>query len=121
MAYYDRELAQFGITANQSYVLAILEAKDGLSLGEFAQRAKCGKAAAVTMVDRLEAIGLVRREPDPDDARLNRIVVTDKTRELFPKVDETVDRLEKAIEDAIGEDNLKNLIESLSIIRRMDL
>ena len=95
--------------------------EEDLSLGVFAQRAGIGKAAAVTMIKRLEAMGLVTTATDPTDARLNVINVTDKARELAPTVAEKVDTLEKTMEKAIGLTDLETMINGLSIIRNLDL
>ena len=80
-----------------------------------------GKAAAVTMINRLEQMGLVSREPHPHDARLNLLKLTDKARKLAPKVAEKVASLEQNIESAVGRKKTQTLIEALSVIQDMEL
>ena len=49
---------------------------DGLRLTELARRAGMTKQAMGALVDQCEAWGLVRREPDPLDARARKVVFT---------------------------------------------
>jgi DNA-binding MarR family transcriptional regulator len=121
VAYYNRVLAPLGLTAQQMMALGILWREENISLGVFAKRAGIGKAAAVSMIKRLEVMGLVIREPHPRDARLNAIRLTRKARELAPEVAKKVNRLEKTIESAIGASNLENLVQALSVIRDLEL
>ena len=71
LAYYNRSLKPLGLTAQQVMALNVLWREDGLSLGVFAKRAGMCKAAAVTMIKRLESMGLVTKKINPEDARLN--------------------------------------------------
>lgn len=121
VAYYNRVLAPLGLTAQQVMALGVLWQEDDLSLGVFAQRVGIGKAAAVAMIRRLEAMGLVSTAPDPRDARLNIIMLTNKARDLAPAVAEKVDALEKTMEKAVGLSDLETMIKGLSIIRDLDL
>ena len=114
VAYYNRELAPLGLTAQQLIALGVLIFEEDLSLGQFAKRLKMGKAGAATMINRLEALGLVTREPNPSDARLNVLKVTDKARELHPRIQKTVLNLENSIESQIGPSNLEDFAAHLS-------
>ncbi len=114
VAYYNRELAPLGLTAQQLIALGILIFEEDLSLGEFAKRLKMGKAGAATMINRLEALGLVTKEPNPFDARLNVLKITDKVRELHPKIQKTVLDLENTIESQIGSSDLEAFVANLS-------
>jgi DNA-binding MarR family transcriptional regulator len=120
VAYYDRELKPLGLTAHQAMALGVLWTHNGLSLGDFARAAGIGKAAAVTMVDRLESLDLVRRREHPSDARLNRIEVTEEALRLAPMVLEKVERLEQKLEVAMGREGLANLIRGLATIQDVD-
>jgi DNA-binding MarR family transcriptional regulator len=121
VAYYNRVLAPFGITAQQMMALGVLWRREGISLGEFSQRAGMGKAAAVTMIKRLEMMGYVQREPDPVDARRNILRLTPRAHELAPEVAKKVTALEKSIESSIGKSNMTTLIRGITAIRDLDL
>jgi DNA-binding MarR family transcriptional regulator len=121
MAYYNRELVPYGLTAQQLMALGVLWREGEISLGVFAKKLEIGKAAAVSMIKRLEALGFAARKPHPKDARLNSIELTDKALKLAPEAIEKAYKLEKTIESAIGSSNLQTLIKGLSIIRDLQL
>jgi len=56
----------------------LAEANEPLPLGQLAERIACVKSNVTQLVDRLEADGLVRRVPDPDDRRSVRASITDE-------------------------------------------
>jgi|GEM_PF-871352 DNA-binding MarR family transcriptional regulator len=119
--YYNRELRPLGITSQQLVALGVLcfEEQD-LSLGEFAKLARLKKSSAVSMIKRLEAMGLVTKEPHPSDARLIVLKVTDKTLDLLPKLHEKVQKLEKHLEVQIGSKKLGEFVENIYRILRID-
>ena len=121
LAYYNRALEPMGLTAQQVMALGVLWQKEGLSLGVFAEKAGMGKAAAVTMIKRLELMELVTKKTDPRDARLNILALTDKARKLAPKLLAMGTELEKSIEQAVGKEDMASLIKGLSVIRDLDL
>jgi len=121
VAYYNRELSSLGLTAQQMIALGVLcFQEEDLSLGEFAERMNVSKASAATMIKRLEAMGLVTKESNSRDARLNVLKITDKTRELIPKLHEKVIELENAIESQVGSSNLKRIVDDLSMLMSIE-
>src|SRR2546423_13417244 len=48
-----------------------------------AEHLKCEPSNITGLVDRMEARGLVTREPDPEDRRVKNITATDLRRESF--------------------------------------
>jgi MarR family transcriptional regulator, organic hydroperoxide resistance regulator len=121
IAHYNRVLIPLGITAQQMLALGVLWREENISLGVFARRSGTGKAAAVTMINRLEQMGLVRRQLHPEDARLNKLTLTGKARELAPKIAEKVANLENTLEKTVGNANMQTLSEGLMAIRDLDL
>ena len=121
MAYFNRELISYGLTAQQLMALGVLWREGEMSLGVFAKKLGIGKAAAVAMIKRLEALGFASREPHPHDARLNILKLTKKAIGLAPEAIEKTYNLEKTIESAIGVSNLQTLIKGLSVIRDLKL
>ena len=66
-----------GVTSSQSGVLFLLGAKDGALIGDVAKALGVGPSGISGLVDRMEAAGLVRRSPDPQDGRAVRLELTD--------------------------------------------
>ena len=73
---FDRWLGPLGITRSQWWVLAFLSRNDGMPQSELAQELDVGKVALGALIDRLEAAGFVRREPDGRDRRVKRVHLT---------------------------------------------
>ncbi len=119
--YYNRAFEPLGLTAQQMIALAVLFQEDDLRLGVFATRARIGKAAAVTMINRLEAMGLVTRRTASQDGRLTIIKLTDKAWELAPRANRIAAELEKRIEATLGKETLESMLKGLSLVRDLQL
>jgi DNA-binding MarR family transcriptional regulator len=68
-----------GMTHVQHQLLVAIKGHPGdrpPSIGELANYLLLQSHSAVGLVDRAEAVGLVRRSPDPDDARVVRVELT---------------------------------------------
>ena len=78
----------------------LAEANEPLALGQLAERIACVKSNVTQLVDRLEADGMVRRVPDPDDRRSVRALITDLGRQRHLA---GMEALTIAEENAVGE------------------
>ncbi len=72
-----------GLTVARYDVLAHLDAAGGrLGLSDLAAAIVLSPSGLSKLLDRMVAAGLVRREPDPDDARSSFAQITDRGRTL---------------------------------------
>ena len=72
-----------GLTVARYDVLAHLDAAGGrLGLSDLAAAIVLSPSGLSKLLDRMAAAGLVRREPDPDDARSSFAQITDRGRIL---------------------------------------
>ncbi len=69
-----------GLTHVQHQLLVAIKGHPGgpPSVGQLAEYLLLQSHSAVGLVDRAEAAGFVRRRPDPDDARVVRVELTDE-------------------------------------------
>jgi DNA-binding MarR family transcriptional regulator len=67
---------KFGLTTSQARLLCLMTFRRP-SFGELAGLLGCDKTNVTGMVDRLERRGFLRREPDANDRRVSRVVVTE--------------------------------------------
>jgi DNA-binding MarR family transcriptional regulator len=73
----EARLSEVGLSgAKLAALRCISEAGESLPLGQVAERLACVKSNITQLVDRLEADGLVTREPDPNDRRTKLAVLT---------------------------------------------
>lgn len=95
----DSVLSEHGVRVGQQFVLQELWREDGLAPGELAERIGVETPTVTRAVHRMEAAGLARRDPDPDDARLVRVRLTERGRKLEGVVPELMSRVwEEALE-----------------------
>lgn len=85
---YDAAFRPTGVTRAQAWVLSYLWTQDELTQSELAQRLDLGKVALGSLVDKLEAAGMVERRADPDDRRAKRIALTARGRETLVRLRE---------------------------------
>jgi len=80
-----RELMPFGVRPAQAWLIRLLgEAGDqGLKLNELSERMHVTSANVTRLMDHVEHDGYVQRQPDPEDRRVVRAVLTPKGRELL--------------------------------------
>jgi DNA-binding MarR family transcriptional regulator len=83
---YDEAVAQaVGINRTDMRCLDILAQEGGATAGRLAERMGLTTGAVTTVLDRLEAAGLARRERDESDRRRVKVALTDKAHaELMP-------------------------------------
>lgn len=72
--------AEIDLAPGQEHLLAALWNEDGLSQRELVRRLGVEQPTVAKTVRRLEASGFIRREADPADRRVTRVVLTDRGR-----------------------------------------
>ena len=110
--------ARHGVHEGQQYVLRCLWQEDGLSPGEIARRLGLTTPTVTRAATRMEAAGLLRREPHPGDRRLVRLRLTDRGRELEKDIDEQTRQLTERALAALGAGERAALVRALRQIRR---
>ena len=79
--FIESKLATVGLSIPKLAALQrLVDAGDSLPLGQLADRLACVKSNVTQLVDRLEADGLVTRDPDPNDKRSRLAVITEAGR-----------------------------------------
>lgn len=89
---FERQLAEHGVTVSQWAVLITVYRGDATTTGEVARHVRIDVGAVSRLVDRLNAKGLMSREPDPTSRRTLRLTLTDAGRALAPRLAEIADR-----------------------------
>ncbi|GAB4435822.1 MAG: MarR family transcriptional regulator [Chloroflexi bacterium OHK40] len=78
----DEALREHGLRAGQEMILLQLWAGEGLTQTELAERLAVEPPTVTRMLQRMEAEQLLERRPDPDDARVSRVYLTQRGRSL---------------------------------------
>jgi DNA-binding MarR family transcriptional regulator len=87
IAQLDGMLRPFGITFSryETLVLLVHSHAGALPLSRIGERLQVHATSVTNVIDRLEAAGLVRREPNPQDGRGVLAVITDEGRRVAHK------------------------------------
>ncbi|MET9729579.1 MarR family transcriptional regulator [Streptomyces sp. NPDC006458] len=86
---YEEAAAEHALTGAQAKLLGLLTL-EALPMRKLAQRLKCEPSNVTGIVDRLEARGLVARQPDPADRRVKVAVVTEEGRRVARSLRESL-------------------------------
>ena len=91
----DEAMSRHGVRVGQNLLLEVLWESDGLTPGELASRLQVATPTVVKSANRMATAGLLVRRPDPADARLVRLYLTDQARAVRRAVEQERDELER--------------------------
>lgn len=97
-------LQQHEVTPVQFGVLQVLWESDGLRGVEIAARLRLDSATVTGVLDRLEKQALLRRQPDPDDRRVQRLFLTDLGQAMRQPLQNEMNAVNAEIAEAMGVD-----------------
>ena len=100
--YADQMARAHGMTRAQWVILARLERQPDLSQNELAAVAEVTPMTIARLIDRLEALGLVKRCVDPKDRRIWRLRLTPAAAPLLDEIKEMRAKLHAVMTKAIN-------------------
>jgi DNA-binding MarR family transcriptional regulator len=106
-------LRPYDLTTQQLWLLAKLD-DDGVPIGTLAEALQCHSSNVTGMVDRLEARGLVARQPDASDRRVKLVAITPPGRALRGKLLQIARRPPEALVERLDAEQLETLNELLA-------
>ena len=109
--------ARHGVHEGQQYILLCLWAGDGLAPGELAKRLGLATPTVTRAAARMEAAGLLRREPHERDRRLVRLFLTDRGRALEKDIGREIDNLSERALASLDASERAALVRYLDSIR----
>jgi MarR family transcriptional regulator, organic hydroperoxide resistance regulator len=116
-AHYTRVrvlLNKLGLHPGQEMFLLSLWEEEGLAQTELADRLHVQRATVTNTVTRLEAVGLVRRQPDVEDGRIYRIYLTEEGKKVHEATRSIWLEMESAITNGLGDDEMSALTDLLA-------
>ncbi|MFD1708803.1 MarR family winged helix-turn-helix transcriptional regulator [Siminovitchia sediminis] len=113
---YSEMLRQLGLHIGQDQLLCQLWKEDGVTQNQLSERLHCEPPTVANMLKALENYGLIYRQRDPSDARVNRVYLTPKGREIKEPIEEVWAKHQKQLLDGLSSDELLLL---KGILRKM--
>jgi len=106
------------ITLAQARVAARI-APGGTRVSDLALQARVTKQSAAFLVEQLEAAGYVERVPDPTDRRARLVRLTPRAQRVAQAADAEVQRVLAEWADHVGEEQLRQVYETLRDLRQI--
>jgi DNA-binding MarR family transcriptional regulator len=118
LARADTVLKPFGLSFARYEVLMLLcfSQRGSLPLGKIGERLQVNKASVTNAVNRLEADGLVRRDPNPEDGRGTLATITTRGQKLTKRATQALNEGVFATVGLSG-DELESLFDLLRELR----
>jgi len=102
-------------------ILLPLFRKDGLRMGDLADRARIAKQSMTTLVRDAAKAGLVTRRIDPDDARSHRVWLTARAEQFRPVARLILDEMTSRLLEENDSHSVDVLVRSLATIKDLSL
>lgn len=109
----QQAVAEFGISLREYVVMTEVQSAPGRSQLAVARAAAVDKSMMVTAVDRLEARGLLVREPLPSDRRVRALSLTDEGRRVLSEANSAVRAAEMQLLAVLPPTRRAELLNSL--------
>ncbi len=107
-------------TPAQAGALFVLAQADGRTMGEMARALDLEPPAMSGLVQRIEALGWVLRQPCPDDGRTQRVWLTPEGQALLPALRRVTQRLQGRLTEGFTPEELDTVARWLAHVRRLD-
>jgi DNA-binding MarR family transcriptional regulator len=114
---FDRCLKHLNVTRSQWWVLAYLSRQDGMTQSQLAEELDLGKVAIGGLIDRLEKSGLVRRDADASDRRVNRVFLEPKSKQLIARMRKVSHRMNEEILSGLPDERLESTAVTLDAMK----
>jgi len=111
--YLDKALKKYGLSSGSFRYLFTLEQKEGICQNEISARIGNDKAMSTRIIQKLEESGFLLRQPDAKDNRAYQLFLTDKGKEVIPKVRSEINLLQEKMTKDLTEDEKSQLLKSL--------
>jgi DNA-binding MarR family transcriptional regulator len=120
----ETRLADLGISAAEGQLLAYVEARDAVPVGELVRLLGVPKSTMTSMVHRLARAGLATRRENPDDGRSFMVAVTPAGRDAAREARSRVAAFEAALLARVAPadvEALRRVVNAVTAETRIDL
>jgi len=94
---FDSNMATIGISSSHYWILKLLWKEEGRTQKQLVSNLSVKPASLTGMIDNMVEKGWLKRIPDANDARANRIFLTEKGRELEKLAADIIEECEDTV------------------------
>lgn len=110
---FARRVAGFDLKPSEFSILVLLDSNPGIYLRQLGEALDISPSNLVPVVERLVQRGLILRQPDPRDRRLQQLHLTEEGRVLQGLAGSEVSRLEQEMEQLLTPAERRHLFAAL--------
>jgi DNA-binding MarR family transcriptional regulator len=114
--YFGKRMAKYDLRPAEYTVITLVNANPNMTQKQLSQAINVSPPNLATLLDRLEARGLVQRQRNPNDKRSQTLVLTTEGRSLCKKADKTVLELENEATSMLSDAERAELLRLLQKI-----
>ena len=110
----DIEVAKYCLTVVQSVIMGFIyekSRKKDVFAKDIEKEFDLRRASTAGIIQNMEKNGLVKRELVGNDARLRKIVLTEKALELRKKLDKSIKNMEKKMQEGLTKEEIEKYLE----------
>ena len=113
VAIYFQNCERFGTTPVQSSVMQVLLAQPGMDQIALAGEIGIDRTTASSVLSRLEARGIVKREADPEDRRTKRAYLTPAGKAMLQDMQAAIEAAHRELVKPLGPTAREQFLEQL--------
>lgn len=112
-------VAQYGVTASQSYALLALPERFSMAMNELSEAMGLASSTMTRTVDQLVLKGLVHRQHDDEDRRVVRVGLTARGKQVRCDLEKALQEFFKQALDEIREDERPVIVDALEKVTEL--
>jgi DNA-binding MarR family transcriptional regulator len=105
-----------GLAPHHMAIMKFVQLERRPHIGEICEFSRISKAQMTNSIDKLISLGMVAREPDPDDRRKITITLTDKGQNAVAKLDAVINERMREKLSQLSDNELKKVAEALKYL-----
>jgi DNA-binding MarR family transcriptional regulator len=113
IGFWANQVKHLGVTASQAMLLNFLAEEDRILSRSLGQKLQISSATMTGILDRLEKLALVERQPHPDDRRAILICLTEQGRSCAKEIHSIMVKANKEYLEGLGSETLSMFRETL--------
>ena len=121
IGFWTKKVKHLGVTASQAMVLNFLGEEDRILARSLGQKLQLSSATMTGILDRLEKLALVERQPHPEDRRAILICLTDQGRKNAKNINTIMVKANKEYLEGLGSEKLTMFRETLKYLSEVKL